>query len=84
MKQLRVMLSEEEYEFVKERPRSFMRTLVQQRMAAPDFVQPDPRMLGMVEPLLLLKCEGVIDASEVRKMLGLDPWVTVSEFDGGQ
>ena len=84
MKEVRTHLSEEEYEFVKDRPRSFMRTLVQQRMAAPDFVPPDPRMLGMVEPLLMLKCEGVIDASEVRKMLGLDPWATVSEFDGGQ
>ena len=84
MKEVRTHLSDEEYEFVKERPRSFMRTLVQDRMKAPEYSGPDARLLSMVVPLLQLKQEGVIDASEVRKMMGIAPWVPLSEIDGGQ
>ena len=72
MKEVRTHLSEEEYEFVKDRPRSFMRTLIQQRMAAPEFVPPDQRMLGMVVPMIHLFQEGLIDKDEVRRVLGFE------------
>ena len=72
MKQVRVMLSEEEYEFVKERPRAFLRSLVKSRMGVPEVVPPDPALVALVVPMIHLYQEGLIDKDEVRRVLGFE------------
>ena len=82
MKQVRVMLSDEEYEFVKERPRAFLRTLVKSRMGVPEVTPPDPALVALVVPMIQLFQEGLIDKHEVRQTLGFEASLVV--MDGGR